>query len=45
MADEMEITMTGEDINILDALKEVIKKAAVYDGLRRGIHEYVSKIQ
>ena len=39
MADEMEITVTGEDINILDALKEVIKKAAVYDGLRRGIHE------
>jgi hypothetical protein len=43
MADneEMEVAEGGEvaEMNVLDALKEVFKKAAVYDGLRRGLHE------
>mmetsp|Transcript_34629 Transcript_34629/g.25014 ORF Transcript_34629/g.25014 Transcript_34629/m.25014 type:complete len:139 (+) Transcript_34629:38-454(+) len=42
MADEneevMEVVEEGE-MGTLDALKEVFKKAALYDGLRRGIHE------
>lgn len=36
MADEV---VGEEEINVLDALKEVFKKAALYDGLRRGLHE------
>jgi small subunit ribosomal protein S12e len=41
MADneEMEVAEVGEEMNVLDALKEVFKKAALYDGLRRGLHE------
>lgn len=38
MADEIETTEVGE-LSVLDALKEVFKKAALYDGLRRGLHE------
>ncbi|CAE7687082.1 RPS12 [Symbiodinium microadriaticum] len=34
----MEVVEEGE-MGVLDALKEVFKKAALYDGLRRGIHE------
>ena len=34
----MEVQEEG-DMDVLQALKEVFKKAAVYDGLRRGIHE------
>lgn len=36
----MEIEEVQEaEMGVLDALKEVFKKAALYDGLRRGIHE------
>ncbi len=44
MSDE-EVMETQEEVvevaelSINDALKEVLKKALVYDGLRRGIHE------
>lgn len=37
----MEVEEVQEaEMGVLDALKEVFKKAALYDGLRRGIHEY-----
>eukprot|EP01006_Ploeotia_vitrea_P005873 TRINITY_DN119781_c0_g1_i1.p1 TRINITY_DN119781_c0_g1~~TRINITY_DN119781_c0_g1_i1.p1 ORF type:complete len:132 (+),score=12.68 TRINITY_DN119781_c0_g1_i1:65-460(+) len=35
MSDEMEIA----EMSVVDALKEVLKKSLIYDGLRRGIHE------
>ena len=28
------------EMSVADALKEVLKKALIYDGLRRGLHEY-----
>jgi hypothetical protein len=27
------------EMSVVDALKEVLKKALVFDGLRRGLHE------
>lgn len=38
---EVEVTEEESPMSVIDALKEVLKKAAVYDGLRRGLHEYV----
>lgn len=41
---QMEVEVQEEEespMTVIDALKEVLKKAAVYDGLRRGLHEYV----
>ena len=37
-AEEVEET-TGAEMSVTDALKEVLKKALIYDGLRRGLHE------
>lgn len=35
---EVEVAAPAE-LSTVDALKEVIKKASAYDGLRRGLHE------
>ena len=39
--DQMDVAEITEEspMSVIDALKEVLKKAAVYDGLRRGLHE------
>jgi hypothetical protein len=42
MADEEQMEVQeaeAGEMGIIDALKEVLKKALVYDGLRRGLHE------
>lgn len=38
MSDEMNVEVAAE-MSVVDALKEVLKKSLIYDGLRRGIHE------
>lgn len=43
MADEDQMEVQEEvetsEMNVTDALKEVLKKSLVFDGLRRGLHE------
>lgn len=47
MADENEQMEVAEEVveagasemSVIDALKQVLKKALVFDGLRRGLHE------
>jgi len=33
------VAESGVEMSVTDALKEVLKKALVFDGLRRGLHE------
>lgn len=50
MADDNETMDVAEEVveapasemSVIDALKVVLKKALVFDGLRRGLHEYVN---
>jgi hypothetical protein len=47
MADENEqmdvteevVEAPASEMSVIDALKQVLKKALVFDGLRRGLHE------
>merc|ERR1719378_550911 len=39
IADDVEVEEEIAEMNVLDALKEVLKKALVHDGLCRGLHE------
>lgn len=36
-----EVEAPASEMNVIDALKEVLKKALIFDGLRRGLHEWV----
>jgi len=39
VAVEEEVVEVEAELGTIDALKEVLKKAQIYDGLRRGLHE------
>lgn len=40
MADDEQMDVQeSSEMNVIDALKEVLKKALIFDGLRRGLHE------
>ncbi len=34
-----EVEAPASEMNVIDALKEVLKKSLIFDGLRRGLHE------
>jgi small subunit ribosomal protein S12e len=43
--EQMEVEEVAvEEIGVIEALEKVLKKAAIYDGLRRGLHESVKAL-
>ena len=39
VAEEVVVAAPASEMSVIDALKIVLKKALVFDGLRRGLHE------
>jgi hypothetical protein len=39
VAAEEVVEAPASEMSVIDALKQVLKKALVFDGLRRGLHE------
>eukprot|EP00587_Corethron_hystrix_P010521 CAMPEP_0113305736 /NCGR_PEP_ID=MMETSP0010_2-20120614/5251_1 /TAXON_ID=216773 ORGANISM="Corethron hystrix, Strain 308" /NCGR_SAMPLE_ID=MMETSP0010_2 /ASSEMBLY_ACC=CAM_ASM_000155 /LENGTH=138 /DNA_ID=CAMNT_0000160229 /DNA_START=141 /DNA_END=558 /DNA_ORIENTATION=+ /assembly_acc=CAM_ASM_000155 len=37
--EEVEVAVETTEMSVLDALKEVLKKALIHDGLKKGLHE------
>lgn len=43
--EQMEVEEVAvEEVGVIEALEKVLKKAAIYDGLRRGLHESVKAL-
>lgn len=42
--EEEEVVVAESELSVIDALKIVLKKALIFDGLRRGLHESVKSL-